>query len=86
MQSLKSLFFKFKLLNLSTLQSTYVYKISDNFIPNIYLVIKVKILLPIKVTISSSSLPPEPLYLLPNIKSLFFDNLISSSKYFGSKE
>ena len=86
MQSLKSLFFKFNLLNLSTLQRTYVYRMSDNFIPNINLVIKVKILLPIKVMASSSSLPPEPLYLLPNIKSLFFDSFISSSKYLGSNE
>jgi hypothetical protein len=50
------------------------------------LVIKVNILFPIKVMISSSSLPPEPLYLLPKIKSLLLDNLINSSKYFGSNE
>ena len=69
------------------IRKQYLIELYDSdFIPNIILVIKVKILLPIKVTISSSSLPPEPLYLLPNIKSLFFDNLISSSKYFGSKE
>ena len=84
--NLKSSFFKFKLLNLSTLQSTYVNNMSDNFILSIKFVIKVKILFPMKVIASSSSLPPIPLYLLPKIKSLFFDNLIKSSIYFGSKE